>query len=291
MDWRSIPSLAALRAFSAFAECKSLTAAGAALGVSHAAISQQLRVLERHLGVSLVDRTGRALVLTPQGEILAAATIRGFDAIAVACSLLTETDAARPLHISVSPTLAASWLMPHLPSFRARHPEIDILIDPTPELRNPVLGGVDVALRYGTGPWEGLENNLWLSSPVVVVAAPKLLESSGIQGAENMHALPWLEELGHSEGSDWLRVHGVQGKVSGGTIQVPGNLLLQGALDAQGVALMVRAFVERDVAAGRLVVLSEQARAGAGYHIVTLPGVHRPALQMFLRWLRRQELK
>jgi LysR family glycine cleavage system transcriptional activator len=73
MDWRSLPPLSALRAFSAFADCGSVVSAGAALGLSHAAISQQLRVLEAHLDVPLLDRAGRALRLTPQGEQLAQA--------------------------------------------------------------------------------------------------------------------------------------------------------------------------------------------------------------------------
>ena len=71
MEWRDFPPLAAMRAFAAFAETGNVVAAGDALGVSHAAISQQLRALETHLGVTLLDRSGRALKLTADGEILA----------------------------------------------------------------------------------------------------------------------------------------------------------------------------------------------------------------------------
>ena len=71
MDWRDLPPLSALRAFAAFAETGKVVAAGNALGVSHAAISQQLRGLEDHLGLSLLDRSGRSLRLTPEGQVLA----------------------------------------------------------------------------------------------------------------------------------------------------------------------------------------------------------------------------
>ena len=65
MDWKQLPPMAALRAFSAFAQSGNVQAAGDALGVSHAAISQQLRVLEKHLDVALLDRSGRSMRLTP----------------------------------------------------------------------------------------------------------------------------------------------------------------------------------------------------------------------------------
>ena len=72
-DWRSLPSLNALRAFSALAQTGSFTRAGEALNVSHAAVSQQVRALEDRLGVSARHREGRVAALTPEGERLAAA--------------------------------------------------------------------------------------------------------------------------------------------------------------------------------------------------------------------------
>ena len=66
MDWQSLPSLGALRAFAALAETGSFARAGAALNVSHAAVSQRVRALEETLGVALLHRQGRTAVLTPE---------------------------------------------------------------------------------------------------------------------------------------------------------------------------------------------------------------------------------
>ncbi len=66
-DWRHMPPLSALRAFSAFAQAGGLEEAGARIGVTHAAISQQIRALEAHLGLALVERGGRRLGLTAEG--------------------------------------------------------------------------------------------------------------------------------------------------------------------------------------------------------------------------------
>ncbi len=288
MKWRDLPPLSALRAFSAFGETNNVVAAGEALGVSHAAISQQLRSLETHLGVSLFDRSGRALLLTPEGEVLARALMRGFAQMIEAVEDITGSREARPLHISTTPMFAVSWLMPRLPDFRAQNPDADLMLDPSPELVALNADGIDVAVRYGTGPWPGLEATMLLQSPLVVVGAPSLVGKGALPGAEGLVDLPWLDELGVTESTKWLQRHGIDRPVSKGQTRLPGNLLLDGARDGQGVAVTVRAFVERDIRAGRLRVVHAAADEGAGYHVVTRPGVLRPVLKAFVNWIKRE---
>ncbi|APE44684.1 LysR family transcriptional regulator [Sulfitobacter alexandrii] len=288
MDWKSLPPLAALRAFSAFAQCGNVQAAGTALGVSHAAISQQLRTLEAHLDVALLDRSGRSMRLTPQGEVLAKALHAGFAAMIEAAQEITGARDARPLHISCTPTFAASWLMPRLPSFRAAHPEASLRLDPTPTLAELSPDGIDIAIRYGTGSWPGLETEVLMQSPMVVVAAPALVGEGPLPPVEELSGFPWLEEASTSESTDWLRRLGQGDMAPRALMQVPGNLLLDGARDGQGVAVTVHLFVARDIAAGRLRELYRADRPGSGYHLVTRPGVMRPALKDFVRWIRRE---
>ena len=111
MNWLDMPALSSLRAFAAFADTGNVTSAGDALNVSHAAISQQMRNLETQMNTKLLDRSGRALVLTPQGQQLADALALGFGAIEGAVRDITNADADRPVHISCTPTLASAWLM------------------------------------------------------------------------------------------------------------------------------------------------------------------------------------
>ena len=282
-----MPPLAALRAFHAFVAADNITAAGDALGVSHAAISQQLRTLEAHLGVSLFDRSGRAMRLTADGEILAQSCAEGFGSIHRAVELITGAEAARALHISPTPSFAAAWLMPRLPEFRAAHPGIDIILNPTGELVTPTAGGVDLAIRYGTGGWPGVEDTLLIESAMVVVGAPALIAGQPVETTEALSRLPWLEEVGRTESNLWLRTRGAGADAQGPLTQVPGNLLLDGARDGQGLAVTVRLFVEADIRAGRLIVLEEERIPGAGYHLVTRPGVQRPPLRAFTRWIKR----
>jgi LysR family glycine cleavage system transcriptional activator len=287
MRWRNLPPLSALRAFAAFASSGNVVAAGEALGVSHAAISQQLRVLERDLDVSLLDRSGRALVLTPAGDTLAAALHAGFATMIAAAEEITGARDDRPLHISVTPTFAASWLMPRLSDFRRLYPDVDLTIDPSAELVSLTADGVDMAIRYGRGPWAGLENEMLLRSPMVVIGAPSLVGEGPLPAIAGLSKLPWLEEFGTTESTNWLTQYGMLRPARGGLMQVPGNLLLDGARDGQGIAVTVRAFVERDITAGRLRVLHEEPAEEKGYHIVVRNGVMRSALKAFVTWLRR----
>jgi LysR family glycine cleavage system transcriptional activator len=287
MEWRALPPLPALRAFAAFAESGNVVAAGTALGVSHAAISQQLRVLESHLNVSLLDRSGRALRLTREGEQLSLALRGGFAMMGEGVAALTGARDARPLHISVTPTFAAAWLMPRLAGFRAAHPDIDLMIDPTAEVVILRPDGIDLAIRFGRGGWEGLDTSLLWESTMVVVGAPSLVGQTDFADLAALALLPWMEEFGNSESTNWLERKGVA-RQTGGTLRVPGNLLVDGARDGQGIAVTVRRFVERDIEAGRLRVLHEERGGGTGYHIVTRPGVLRPPLKAFVTWLRRE---
>ena len=287
MDWLKLPPLAALRTFAAFAEKRNVVEAGASLNVSHAAISQQLRALEKHLGVALLDRSGKALTLTSDGEHLARALHLGFGAIAAAVDDLARLGQDRPVHVSLTSSFAASWLMPRLPTFRAVHPEVNLILNPTFEVVELHPGGVDVAIRYGAGGWSGVHSEMLLQSPMVIVASPSLLGDKTDWSPSEMAELPWLEEVGTTEGTKWLSERGVGPKRGAGRTQLPGNLLLDGLRSGQGIAVTVRQFVEADIEAGRIVELFTETDA-RGYHIVTSKFALRPAVKTFLGWLKRQ---
>ncbi|SMX47467.1 LysR family transcriptional regulator [Maliponia aquimaris] len=290
MNWSALPPLSALRAFAAYAETRSVSSAGALLNVSHAAISQQMRALEGHLGLALLDRSGRQMALTPEGETLARTLAEAFGSIALTVEALTGADAARPLQISTTPTFAAAWLMPRLHGFRERHPEINLMIDPSAQVQALEPGGIDVALRYGDGHWPGLESELLVRSPIVVVAAPELVGTRQIASPADLRDEHWLQELGTSETTDWFKRHGVDRDAGRGYTALPGNLMMEAARAGQGFAICAGVFVEQDIQAGRLCKLFEDTRK-SGYHIVTRPGVPRPPLKAFLTWLRREAAK
>lgn len=286
MHWRSMPPLSALRAFAALAEAGSFTRAGEALNVSHAAISQQVRSLENRIGVPLILRDRRG-TLTPEGERLAAATQAAFLALERAIEEVTGGDAARPLQVTTTSAFAISWLMPRLPEFRLEHPEVELMVNPTATNIDPAPGGVDLAIRFGRGPWRGLASEMLVQTSMVVVAAPSLIAGRPVSEPRDLLGLPWFQELGTNEMSNWMRDHGVVGPRADTLTHLPGHLVLEALRGGEGVSLSTRVNVERDIEAGRLVVLFEEDDPGLGYHLVMRSGVLRPPLKAFVAWLRR----
>lgn len=287
--WQDMPPLTALRAFSALAEAGSAQAAGALLNVSHAAISQQIKALEAHMGLALVERGGRRLTLTEEGGRLAAALELGFGAIEQLVGELTGRNAGRALQITTTPSFAANWLLPRLPSFRKSHAGIELMMNATPAPVRLEAGGIDLAIRHGEGKWEGVEVELILPTDIIVVGAPALVRVAAVQDPSDLSSFHWLLEEGLHEASRWLKGHGVESGSAAGVTYLSGSLTLEAARRGQGVVSVARLFVEEDLAEGRLQLLFEEPNPSpsAGYYLVTRKGaVLRPVAKAFAQWLR-----
>ncbi len=132
-----------------------------------------------------------------------------------------------------------------------------------------------------------LQSELLMRAPLVVVGAPELFKNGLPKTPQDLLKTPWLQELGHNEASRWLETRGIVGHRLSSLTHVPGNLMIDGARNAQGVAVTTKISVAEDLASGRLLALFED-ESEAGYHIVTAPGVGRPPLHAFIKWLRRE---
>lgn len=280
-----MPSLAGLRAFAAVAEAGTLAGAGRKLNVSHAAISQQVRALEAFVGAELVVRQGRGLVLTQEGRALAGQLDEAFSLMHRAVAELTDADRTRPLQVTMTPSFAVSWLMPRISDFRHRHPEIDLMLNPTADVVELEPGGVDLAIRFGMGEWKGLNSEPLLLTTFVVVAARSLVGDTDFTDLARLRDYPWLQELGINESANWWKRQGITPS-RGNNLHMPGYMMLESLRRGDGVTAAARAFIEPEIRSGHLRVLFEDEERGNGYHLVTRPGVQRPPLKTFIAWLR-----
>ncbi|WP_422376071.1 LysR family transcriptional regulator [Roseibium sp.] len=287
MDWRALPSLNALRAFAVVAETRSFSAAGRELNVTHAAVSQQIRGLETFLGFQLVVREGRGVALTPEGDRLFDGLSSGFDIIRDTVDELLQEDVARPLNITMTPSFAISWLMPRINDFRLKHPEIELMLNPTAQVVELRPGGVDLAIRFGNGDWPGFDSELFLTTNFAVVGASCLIGDRKIEKPEDLLQFPWLSEYGTNELAIWMERQGVVPKGKLNITHLPGYMVLEGVRRGEGISATAKTFIEADVAAGSMQVLFEEGvNPGTGYHLVTRPGIKRPPLKAFLNWMR-----
>ena len=285
----ALPPLSALRAFEAAARHGSLTAAASELNVTHAAIAQQVKRLEEWFGVSLLQRAGRGVSPTDRGAELANGLGEGFGAIRTAVERLTQQDEDRPLWITLTPTFAVHWLMPRVGSFRAKHPEIELMVNPSPDVIDLKKEDYDVAIRFGRPPWPGLESRRLVAAEYALVAAPSLLEHHKLNAPADLLGVPWVQEFGREEIRVWLASRGVEFKEHRNVMNVPGHIMLEAVKRGQGVGLTATEWVKEDVKNGALVILfADEEDPELGYHLVTRPAPHRPAVKAFLSWLNTE---
>lgn len=285
MNWRKLPSLTSLRAFAAAAEHRNLTRAAEALNVTHSAVSQQIRALERNLEIRLVTRNQHGISLTSQGEFLSDGLLKAFASIAALTENLSEAEAARPLLVSVTPMFASAFLMPRLSAFIEAHPEIELNLDSTIEAVDLKPGGVDMAIRYGTGQWPGLESRLLLPGCLTVVASRELIGNRVFTSPAEIMDYPLLQEHSSVEFDLWLEKVGVSPRLKRKVVRMPGNMLLDGIRRGDGIGATVPAFIAEELRTGRLVALFDDPIPGIGYYLVTLSGTGRSTLKLFSRWL------
>ena len=203
-DWPRFPSLTALRAFEATARLESFSAAARVLNVTHAAVAQQVRALEDHLGAELVYRSGRSLSLTAEGAKLATALNEGFRTIEAGLSEVQASTPGAPLRVTMTPAFAAQWLMPRLGAFWADHPDVPLSLHPDKRVIDLRREGLDLAIRFGDGTWPGLEAEFLTSAHYVIVASPDLLDGRTELTLEEMSSMPWVIEQDWPEALVWL---------------------------------------------------------------------------------------
>ena len=126
---RNLPPLNSLRTFESAVRCLSFTKAAGELNVTPAAVSQQIRQLEDHLGVSLFHRLKKEVRLTEEARVALPLMTEGFDKLAEATSRITRQDETGFLTVSTAPTFAAKWLLQRLPDFSSKYPDIDLRLD------------------------------------------------------------------------------------------------------------------------------------------------------------------
>lgn len=291
---RRLPPLNALRAFEAAARHLSFTKAADELNVTQGAVSHQVQGLEERLGVELFHRFNRRLALTDAGRAYLPAIGEAFDRIALATRQLGEKQDSGPLTVTVLPSFAAKWLLPRLPRFRQRHPEIEILLSANPRTVDLQRDEADVAIRFGRGEYPGLAKTELMGDAMFPVCAPTLpTPERPLDKPQDVLQHTLLhDELGNLEGGvnweQWARLMNLtEGDWKRGPFYSDSSFVVLAAIAGQGVALARQALAIDDLAAGRLVrPFSKSVPVTIKYWVVTTTGkANWPKVQRFRDWL------
>jgi LysR family glycine cleavage system transcriptional activator len=293
-----LPPLAALRVFETCARHESFKAAAEELFVTPGAVSQQIRLLEEHIGTELFVRDSRRVIMTETAKAAAVSLREGFEKLFEANRILRQGLKRGRVTVSVAPSFASKWLMPRLYGFNLAHPDIDVWVSSDMAMVDFTVSDVDLAIRYGPGPYAPLATEKLLDESVVIVCSPALFEKAPITRPEDLahhrllHDLSSQTDASFPDWAMWLKARGVEGVDSSrGARFNQTHLVIEQAVAGRGVALTKARLAAGDLSSGRLKQLFEENEKPlpSAYHLVW--PAHRPiskSMQGFMDWLRDQ---
>ena len=285
---RRLPPLNTLRAFDAAARHESFTRAAEELCVTQAAVSQQVKVLEATLGLKLFSRERKRLVTTDAGREYLAVVRDALDRIATGTDRLRRGRASDVLTVSASPDFAAKWLVPRLGRFAKAHPEIDLRVSSALKQVDFAQDGVDLAIRHGNGQWPGRDAVRLCSERLFAVCSPKLLsDRNPITQPSDVLKFPLLRLDGWTTWTQWFEAAGLSPPALRGPVLNQASMLIDAAVDGQGIALARTALASGDLLKGRLLApLDISLRMPKTYWIVCPQMVARePKVMAFRDWM------
>jgi len=252
---RRLPVLNALKSFEAAARHESFTRAAEELNVTQGAVSHQVKALEQELGVKLFNRERQRLVITESGRQYLAVVRDAFDRIAIGTERLMQRQSSGALTLSTSPDFAAKWLVHRLGRFSAAHPEIDLTVSASMHHVDFAREEVDLAVRHGDGTWPGLHLERLSAEQLFPVCSPKLVAGKQrLRSPADVLKFPILHLDNSKDWARWLEAAGVAGadQVRGPVLN-RASMLIDAAVDGQGIALARTTLAAWDLLGGRLV--------------------------------------
>ena len=252
---RRLPPLNALKAFEAAARHESFTRAAEELCVTQGAVSHQVKALETELGLKLFVRERQRLIITEQGREYLAVLRDALDRIALGTERLKQRQSSGVLTVSTSPDFAAKWLVNRLGRLSEAHPEIDLRVSATMHHVDFAREDVDVAVRHGDGDWPGLDAVRLSPEQLFAVCSPKLMSGPrAIRVPADILKHPLLHIDDRKDWARWLEAADLAAADAlHGPVLNRASMIIDAAVDGQGVALARTTLAAWDLINGRLV--------------------------------------
>lgn len=272
-----------------------------------------MKRLETRLGLKLFERLHRALLLTSAGEMLAKEAQAAFLRLEQTLDRLRLQGRVADrgsLTVSAVPSFATKWLAPRLHDFQAAHPRIVLRVladEALVDLRRDRT--VDVALRYGPGPYGAgvVAERLWPQGTIVAVSAPAVAKDKALRTPAGLARQMLMRTASpaarggskrpssHADWSTWLAAAGVAmdgaiRKALDGPVFSASHLAIEAAVAGKGIALAPSVLVERDIQAGRLVRLFAVAvpDPNAFWLVCRADRQAESRVRAFRRWIKRE---
>ncbi len=294
---KSMPPLNALKAFEATARLQSLTKASEELHVTQGAVSQQVKLLEEYLGVSLFIRKSRKLQLTDIARSYLTVLTEAFNKVQVSTQELFESPQQPFLQIRCGTSFAQRWLVPKLPDFSRQFPQYRMRLQTTIWHDGFPLEGIDVELCHGYGNYKGLSVQRVLKESWLVVASKAFVESVGGISEEGYFSLsqlqqmPLISTMGYKEGwNHWFSEQEISDNQILSSFELDNSTMaLDMTLAGMGVMLGLDSYVAEGIKSGELVQVHPHVmEANCGLYLVLPLQEIKPKTKDFCLWLFEQ---
>jgi LysR family glycine cleavage system transcriptional activator len=251
----NLPPLSAIRAFEAAARHGSFTRAAAELGMTQAAVSYQVKLLEDRVGAPLFLRLPKRVALSELGKRLAPPVTEAFQRLEAAFAATRETNEG-VLSVTAIQSFAANWLVPRLGTFQLAHPNIAVRLEASGQVVDFAREEFDLGIRGGQGRWPGLKAHLLIPIEFTPLCSPEFIARSGPLAAPadllRLPLLDWRDDWWRQ----WFALAGIPNPQPSlpSAIEVDSQVMLgRAAMTGQGVAILTPAYFTAELAAGRLV--------------------------------------
>lgn len=287
---RKLP-LTALRTFEVAARRLSFKDAADELCVSATTVSNQIRELERDWRCKLFIRKTRAVVLTDEGRSLSRVLSKAFDDIRAEVEVYGQST-RKTVTLAVGPIFGTRWLVPRLAQFRSDLPNVELILHDSPRITDAVMMGTHLAVDWGEGSWSGLQNYHLMDITYAPVLSKALMaERGGLKSPKNLARYSIIHQRDRSEWAAWLALAGCAGLTLKEEITITDtNMVMQAAIEGQGVSLGIFPFVDQELKAGKLVKPFDiELKPTRSFYLLAKPSSERtPEVASVIRWLLDQ---
>jgi LysR family transcriptional regulator, glycine cleavage system transcriptional activator len=291
MAWQ-LPPLPAMRVFEAAARLGNFTRAAEELGMTQAAVSYQIKLLEERVGAPLFIRKARQVILTETGAAFARQATQAFELLSEAYRS-ARGGAAGQLSISTMQTFASNWLSERLGLFQQAHPDIAVRLDTSSRMIDLTKEDIDIGIRVGIGEWPGLTSHFLFKANYTPMLSPRLAESvGGIREPADLYKVPLL---GHTDPwwTVWFKAAGSEYRPD---LTRPALTLgaqfyeAVAAIAGQGAAILTSNLYQSHIADGRLIrPFATEGSDGHDYWLVHATSRRNmPKIKLFRDWMLEQ---
>lgn len=287
-----LPPLSAIRVFEAAARHLSFTRAADELGMTQAAVSYQIKLLEERVGGPLFLRRPREVVLTEAGQSLAPRMREAFDILREAFADLADQSEGT-LTINTMHTFAANWLAPRLGSFNLAHPNIAVRLETTTRVVDFAREEVDVVVRAGKGIWPGLVSTKLFDVHFTPMISPELAEKvGGIHEPRDVLKVPLIDPR-DEWWIIWFKAHDLPLEELGKQTSPSFNMMTldaEAAMAGMGITLLMPEYFQRELEQGRLIMpFKRTINQDSGYWLAYPEGRRNvPKIKAFRDWIVAQ---